>query len=511
MPSLKTGSKVSIVIPVYNGANYLREAIDSAVNQTYRNCEILVINDGSNDGGATRAIAESYGARIRYIEKPNGGVASALNVAIDNMTGDYFSWLSHDDVYLPQKVGREIAMLPAAGRAIVYSNFEVIDSRSRPLHDVRHQKLYSVPQLNHRKFPLLNNLVHGCTLLIPKAAFAVARFDESLKHTQDVALWFELFQHFPLLHCPQILVRSRVHDRQDSKLPGRSVERLRELNSLWLKLFESVTDAEMLEMHGSYEAFYRRALWVLERVQGPDAFALLLQRWSEYRSHAKVSVVLVYKSESPELQASLDSIQKQTHGQVELLRMHAVNITLADARNAGVREATGEYVCFLEPGDVFLPEKIQTQLTFMQAGGFAVTHSSYFARNLESLEMVRAGETDICSPKIFGRYGVRVSTLMATREWLKTHPFEEEAGQPILGDERLVGIHLPLVQVRTREVFSDAQLERAAKSISTVYWLYLFAQNHFIKVLKTPWLNMLLKPAFNLLPRFIQMPLRRIF
>lgn len=58
--------KVSIVIPIYNGANYMREAIDSALTQTYSNIEVLVINDGSNDNGETDRIAKSYGNRIRY-------------------------------------------------------------------------------------------------------------------------------------------------------------------------------------------------------------------------------------------------------------------------------------------------------------------------------------------------------------------------------------------------------------------------------------------------------------
>ena len=90
---------ISIVIPVYNGSNYLREAIDSALRQTYKNIEVLVINDGSNDNGATARIAKSYGKKIRYFEKPNGGVATALNMGIQKMRGEYFSWLSHDDLY----------------------------------------------------------------------------------------------------------------------------------------------------------------------------------------------------------------------------------------------------------------------------------------------------------------------------------------------------------------------------------------------------------------------------
>ena len=103
--------KVSVVIPVYNGANYLREAIDSALSQTYSNIEIIVVNDGSNDKGETRNIALSYGDKIRYFEKENGGVSSALNLGIREMTGEYFSWLSHDDSYKPQKIENSIRYL----------------------------------------------------------------------------------------------------------------------------------------------------------------------------------------------------------------------------------------------------------------------------------------------------------------------------------------------------------------------------------------------------------------
>jgi len=87
------------------------KAIDSALAQTYRNIEILVINDGSKDGGRTEHIAKSFGDRISYIHKTNGGVASALNLGIREMTGEYVSWLSHDDVYYPHKVQHQIDLL----------------------------------------------------------------------------------------------------------------------------------------------------------------------------------------------------------------------------------------------------------------------------------------------------------------------------------------------------------------------------------------------------------------
>ena len=80
---------VSIIIPVYNGSNYMREAIDSALAQTYTNTEVLVINDGSCDNGATEAIAREYGDKIRYFYIENGGVSTALNTGIRNI--DSFS------------------------------------------------------------------------------------------------------------------------------------------------------------------------------------------------------------------------------------------------------------------------------------------------------------------------------------------------------------------------------------------------------------------------------------
>jgi len=125
---------VSIIIPVYNGSRYLNEALSSALNQTYDNIEVIVVNDGSEDNSGE--IAQSYGSRIRYFEKENGGVSTALNMALQHMRGDYFSWLSHDDVYFHDKIEKQVQKLASFGptertRTILYSNLMVIDHRSK--------------------------------------------------------------------------------------------------------------------------------------------------------------------------------------------------------------------------------------------------------------------------------------------------------------------------------------------------------------------------------------------
>jgi glycosyltransferase involved in cell wall biosynthesis len=207
---------ISIIIPVYNGSDYLAEAIDSALAQTYRNIEILVINDGSSDEGATREVALIYGSKIRYFEKENGGVATALNLGISEMKGDYFSWLSHDDKYLPNKINDQIDYLSKLEdkNKVLYSDVEFIDKNSKFLY----QSLSShYPPENFRPAFIKDGLINGCTLLIPKVCFKkCGLFDTSLKITQDYDLWFKISEKFEFIHQPNILIQSRLHEKQDS-------------------------------------------------------------------------------------------------------------------------------------------------------------------------------------------------------------------------------------------------------------------------------------------------------
>ncbi|MGH9418958.1 MAG: glycosyltransferase, partial [Thermoanaerobaculia bacterium] len=213
---MSAAPRVSIVMPVYNGANYLGDAIDSALGQTWPNFEVIVVNDGSTDGGATEAIARSYGDRIRYYAKPNGHVASALNFGIRHMTGEYFSWLSHDDLYCPHKVAAEMDLLLAAGpRTIVYSDFETLDVETGIRTPVR---LNAADPSRFRYALALNNSLHGCTLLIPKASLEEAGpFREDLRTTQDYDMWFRLAARNRFVHLPSILVTSRQHAEQGTR------------------------------------------------------------------------------------------------------------------------------------------------------------------------------------------------------------------------------------------------------------------------------------------------------
>jgi glycosyltransferase involved in cell wall biosynthesis len=204
---------VSIIIPVFNGANYIREAIDSALSQTYRRIEVIVIDDGSTDNFSTKRICLSYGQKVKYLEKRNGGVSSALNFGIKSMKGEYFSWLSHDDVYFPEKIEKQVDVLKKMNNrdAVVFSNYVYIDSNSRLL------KKTAVNERGNRNpmYSIFMGNLNGCSLLIPAKCFKkVGMFEENLRTIQDYALFARLAENYEFFHIPEFLVKSRIHRMQ---------------------------------------------------------------------------------------------------------------------------------------------------------------------------------------------------------------------------------------------------------------------------------------------------------
>lgn len=212
---------VSIIIPVYNGENYMREAIDSALAQTYKNIEVIVINDGSNDGGKTDEIAVSYGEKIRYFKKENGGVSSALNLGIEKMQGEYFSWLSHDDAYTSDKIQKSVEALKNCTdkNVLVYCRSVHIDKNSVPLKSKKNNtegesKFISWEEGLRELFEV--GAYGGCNFLIPKSAFDISGgFNEDLRFIQDVVMWNKMFfNKFSVLKIPDVCVMSRIHSNQ---------------------------------------------------------------------------------------------------------------------------------------------------------------------------------------------------------------------------------------------------------------------------------------------------------
>jgi glycosyltransferase involved in cell wall biosynthesis len=205
---------VSVIIPVFNGTNYLAEAIDSALSQTFTDYEVIVVDDGSTDG--TWEIIQSYGDRIRGFRKPNGGVASALNLGIEEMRGRWFAWLSHDDLWLPEKLEKQVAFLKANHQfKACYTDFIIINETGEQLH-VIDTPWYPREQAIRELFRGV--YMNGSTMFIERSCFdQVGLFSEKWRYNQDTHMWLRLLRRFDIGRVADKLVKQRVHGAQDSK------------------------------------------------------------------------------------------------------------------------------------------------------------------------------------------------------------------------------------------------------------------------------------------------------
>ena len=210
---------VSIIIPVYKGDPYLKEAIDSALNQTYKNIEVIVINDGSPDDGKTEEIAKSYGDRIRYFYKKNGGVSTALNYGIKKMRGEWFSWLSHDDVYEPDKIMAQIRAVAKRENkvCVIRCTTSLIDANGNPIYRPQKGIDGNFNALQMMKMHSLKEVgLYGCSLLIHKEILdACGFFNENLRAVQDEEYWARImFSGYEFVSISGKYVKIRVHSGQ---------------------------------------------------------------------------------------------------------------------------------------------------------------------------------------------------------------------------------------------------------------------------------------------------------
>lgn len=217
-----TDDLVSIVIPVYNGSNYLKEAIDSAICQTYKNIEIIVVNDGSTDDGETESIALSYGDKIRYFKKQNGGCASALNYGISQMKGNWFSWLSHDDVYLPDKIESAIKKIKQHNLStdvVLSCGTSVIDADGVIVRNEKSKRDELIDSnIMFSKFMNSGYSLNGCALLISKKTLdTVGEFFEDYTYIPDWTYWVRIaLAGFSFFEYSDNLVKNRRHKKQVS-------------------------------------------------------------------------------------------------------------------------------------------------------------------------------------------------------------------------------------------------------------------------------------------------------
>lgn len=225
---LKNNLLASIIIPVYNHAQYLGDAIKSVRHQSYRHFEIIVVDDGSTDN--TREVAAQFGDQINYIWQKNQGLSAARNTGIKAAQGAFIGVLDADDIYEPHFLSTLVAILQANPTANgIYCGYQFVDHNNNPM-----------PQIEARQIPpeqMFTALLDG-NFLVPESMFVrrgcyemEGLFDESLRALEDWDMWLRITRTHKIIGTSQVLTRHRILAGSMSTDPTRMLNnRLAVLN-----------------------------------------------------------------------------------------------------------------------------------------------------------------------------------------------------------------------------------------------------------------------------------------
>jgi glycosyltransferase involved in cell wall biosynthesis len=272
---------VSVIIPSYNYAKFVPDAVESVLAQTYSTLEVIVVDDGSTDD-TQEVLKNRFGDRIRILYQENKGLPAARNTGIRNATGEFVALLDADDWWLPTKLEKQMAVMerePAVG--VVYCgslrvNLETGSSYETPCRpdvrgDVRQKLLYS-------------NCVAGSAsaALIRRELFDKAGlFDETLKSAEDWDMWIRLSRHTHFDFVPELLIRYRLHNCQMSS-------KLTTMHRYQIQVMERAFREDPID--GNNDAIRRQALAYIHFDAG-DGY-LAMREFGEARKHFLQAIAL---------------------------------------------------------------------------------------------------------------------------------------------------------------------------------------------------------------------------
>jgi glycosyltransferase involved in cell wall biosynthesis len=203
--------KVSVIIPAFNSEKYIAEAIESVLAQTYRGYEIIVVDDGSTDN--TLQLLKQYDSRVKVLTKPNGGPASARNLAIKNSNGEYLAFLDSDDLWMKEKLEEQLAFLekhPEVG--LTFGEMLIFEEKGGKR--IIQSKVGYTRDPTFRQLLFGNYIPNSTVVIRRKCVDKVGLLNESkeLIAVEDHEYWMRIARSFPLAGIPNPLAYYRIRN-----------------------------------------------------------------------------------------------------------------------------------------------------------------------------------------------------------------------------------------------------------------------------------------------------------
>jgi glycosyltransferase involved in cell wall biosynthesis len=272
---------VSVVIPAYNAENTIQETIHSVLNQTFKDWELIIIDDGSQDS-TVKIIKEMKSSRIRIFSYDNGGLALSRNRGVHHAQGEYISFLDADDLWTSDKLEAQLQALqenPEA--AVAYSWTDYIDQSSQFLHSGRHITING----NVYQHLLVNNfLENGSNPLIRKQALnQVGGFDSSINSVADWDMWLRLAARYQFVAVPLPQILYRVSARSMS---AQIKNQERECLKFIEKAFKSAPESLQHLKRKTLAELYKYLMWKIFQQQPHHKQGLILIKYLiNYSTH----------------------------------------------------------------------------------------------------------------------------------------------------------------------------------------------------------------------------------
>ncbi len=288
--------KITVLMPVYNGERYLREAIDSVLNQTFTDFELLIVNDSSTDGSLE--IAKTYDdPRIRLIENEyNLGVVATRNKGLASSRGEYIAMLDCDDVAFPSRLAEQAAFLDTHPEfSMIGSWVEIINESGRSTGDV--WKL-NAPAEKVPSILLFHNYFAQSSVFIRKRSLPEVCYRPGFPGTEDYDLWVRMAAVSKVWNIPRVLVKYRVHSASLSFVKAKHIEHCvqeiikYQLNNLGIEPTPNEIQIHRnlgtLEFRSSKEFIGEVALWLSKLLDAnnrkkcycPECFGkVIAERW----------------------------------------------------------------------------------------------------------------------------------------------------------------------------------------------------------------------------------------
>lgn len=203
---------VSVIIPTFNTALYLCSAIESVLSQTYKDYELIIIDDGSTDD--TAHIVRPYQSdKVRYYFQVNRGVNSARNTGIQNANGQLIALLDADDTWHPSKLERQVQYMMNNPQIVLSScALTLVDENNRCIKIVHPETYDKSDKVVHELY--IRNIIYGgssCVIIRKDCLNTVGCFDEVLHGAEDQDMWLRIAQRYPVASIDEPLANIRIH------------------------------------------------------------------------------------------------------------------------------------------------------------------------------------------------------------------------------------------------------------------------------------------------------------